>query len=156
MRLATLAVILLIGCTHRAETPANAPLDPSLTQLSFILGNYSNEKDGVVTSERWFAPGGKVMLGVGSTVKNGQTVFFEYLRIESREDGIYYIAQPRGNPPTPFKLVESTATQVKFENPNNDFPSRIIYERVDAKTIRARIEGMRKGAPAFEEWIYIR
>lgn len=156
MRFALLAALFFCGCAGNKTTPATPPLDASLDKLSFMLGSYSHEKSGVTTSETWIAPGGKVMLGLGSTVKNGQTIFFEYLRVESRDDGIYYIPQPKGAPPTLFKASEILDGKVTFENPQHDFPSRISYERLDTKTIKARIEGTRKGQPAFEEWIYTR
>ena len=47
------------------------------------------------------------MLGMGRTVAGNRTVEFEFLRLEQRGDGIYYIASPKGRcPVTEFKLTK--------------------------------------------------
>ena len=62
------------------------------------------------------------MLGMSRTVSGARTVSFEYLRIETRPDGIYYVAHPRAKSPgTDFKLVRSDRGQAVFENPSHDF-----------------------------------
>jgi hypothetical protein len=47
-------------------------------------------------------------------------------------DGIFYIAQPQGNPPTEFRLTESLGNRVVFENKAHDFPQRIVYWTIPA------------------------
>jgi hypothetical protein len=72
------------------------------------------------------------MMGVSRTVAGDKTVEFEYLRIEQREDGIYYVAHPKARcPGTDFKLTRASASEAVFENPQHDFPKRIIYRKTD-------------------------
>jgi hypothetical protein len=72
------------------------------------------------------------MMGVSRTVAGDKTVEFEYLRIEQRDDGIYYVAHPKARcPGTDFKLTRASATEAVFENPQHDFPKRIIYRKTD-------------------------
>ena len=72
------------------------------------------------------------MMGVSRTIAGDKTVEFEYLRIEQREDGIYYVAHPKARcPGTDFKLTRASATEAVFENPQHDFPKRIIYRKTD-------------------------
>ena len=70
---------------------------------------------------------GEAMLGVSRTITRERMAAFEFLRIETRADGIYYVAQPGGRPPTAFKLTQSTASQAVFENPRHDHPKIITY-----------------------------
>jgi len=142
------------GCLSKPVKPLNHSMDSSLSQFAFVIGTWSETKGGITTSEHWIAPGGKMLLGVGTTVKSGETLFFEYLRVESREDGIFYIPQPKGNPPTEFRMVECVDDRVTFENPRHDFPTRIIYQKINATTLKARIEGKRNVADASDEWLY--
>jgi hypothetical protein len=98
------------------------------------------------------APLGSSMVGMSRTVENGKTSFFEYLRIEAKDDGIVYLASPLGrDPPTPFKLIESGPMRVVFANPDHDYPKRIIYSREGDK-LHARIEGDGKSS----EWTFLR
>ncbi len=101
----------------------------------------------LLVTEQWMKPAGTSILGMGRTVKNGKTTAFEYMRIEQRADGIYLVAKPSENKDeTPFKLKSSTLNEIVFENPEHDFPQRIIY-KLDGKKMIGRIEGMNNGKP---------
>lgn len=92
--------------------------------------------------EHWTQPVGAVMIGMGRTAAGGKTVEFEYLRIEERLDGIYYIAHPNArHPGTEFKLTSLTAEEVTFENPSHDFPKRIHYKKNSDGSITASVDG---------------
>ncbi len=82
------------------------------------------------------------MLGMSRTVAGDKTVEFEYLRIEQRADGIYYVAHPKARcPGTDFKLTRASATEAIFENPQHDFPKRIIYRKTGDDALTASIDG---------------
>jgi len=60
------------------------------------------------------------MLGMSRTLSGERMVAFEFLRIETRPDGIFYVAQPRGNPPTPSaRFLVPGATTARFLSPNS-------------------------------------
>jgi len=81
------------------------------------------------------------MLGMSRTVAGDKTVEFEYLRIEQREDGIYYVAHPKARcPGTDFKLTRLSSSEVVFENPQHDFPKRIIYRKTSEGVLTASID----------------
>ncbi|TWT44682.1 hypothetical protein RAS1_10970 [Phycisphaerae bacterium RAS1] len=147
------------GCTSARDSTAGAVLlesaDPALAGLSWLAGAWSDGGQGRRTEEHWTHATGGTMLGLGRTTQSGRTVFFEFLRIESRPDGIYYVAQPLGRPPTAFKLVtgETGPDRVVFENPQHDFPKRISYTRRGGE-LQVRIEGDANGRS--EEWIWNR
>jgi hypothetical protein len=57
-------------------------------------------------------------------------VEFEYLRIEQRPEGIFYVAHPQARcPATDFKMTRLATMEVVFENPAHDFPKRIVYRK---------------------------
>lgn len=85
------------------------------------------------------------MLGMGRTVKNGKTTGWEYMRIEKREDGIYFVSRPKENvSDTAFKLIKATADEVVFENKDHDFPQRVLY-KIKGTTMTGRIDGNNSG-----------
>jgi Domain of unknown function (DUF6265) len=74
--------------------------------------------------ERWTKFSGGSITGMSRTVAGGQTVLFEYLRIEARGSDIYYVAHPKASAPgTDFKLTRLTRQEAVIKNPAHDFPS---------------------------------
>jgi hypothetical protein len=106
--------------------------------------------------EHWTPPAGNSMLGMSRLVSNGQTAFFEYLRIEARPDGLYFIAHPKARPGVEFKLARCAEGEVLFENPQNDHPQRILYRRAPGGGLTARIEGEEGGKPVAQDFVYTR
>ena len=85
------------------------------------------------------------MLGVSHTVADGKTREFEFMRIMQDANGeVFFVANPSGQRDARFRLISSTKTEARFENPNHDFPQRIIYRR-EGDTLLGRIEGTTKG-----------
>lgn len=104
-----------------------------------------NDAKKLLISEQWMSPAGTSLIGMGRTVKDGKTTDWEFMRIEQRADGIFYVAKPRENSDeTAFKLISSDLNQVVFENKEHDFPQRIIYKLQGTKMI-GRIEGNNNG-----------
>jgi hypothetical protein len=119
---------------------------------------------GMITSkgflyEEW-APSPTVILAGKSYRLNGQdSVILESLQIARRADGIYYeslvTGQNQGRT-VGFKLVLSEAGQFQFENPQHDYPQRIIYRFVSADSVVARIEGTQDGKTRGSDFYYKR
>lgn len=92
------------------------------------------------------------MLGVNRSVAEGRTVFFEYLRIETSESAVVYLASPLGrDPPTRFVSVASGPGWIAFENAEHDYPQRIEYRR-DGDELTMTICGQEDGQPKSASW----
>ncbi len=111
-----------------------------LGSLRFLEGSWKGESGAMVFEERWTDAAGGTMLGVARTIASGKIVGFEFLRIEGREDGVYYVAQPNGNPPTEFRMTRVSGSEAVFENPQHDHPKIIRYRRSEDALV-AEIEG---------------
>lgn len=119
-----------------------------IEDLSWISGCWQseNKEKNSSVSEFWTKVAGGTMFGIGRTVKAGKTVDYEFLRIVQDDKGIFYIAKPKANAEeTPFKLVKLAGTEAVFENPEHDFPQRIIYRLEGGRNMFARVEGNNKG-----------
>ena len=119
------------------------PQTTTINDLSWLAGDWQTTVGGrSQIEEHWTKVGGGTMIGMGRTVARDKTYQFEYLRIEQRADGIYYVAHPNGQcPGTDFKLTRSSATDAVFENPQHDFPKRILYHKTGDDSLAASIDG---------------
>lgn len=92
------------------------------------------------TEEWWTTPRAGLMLG-GSRSGTGDTLgFFEHMRIERSDAGLKFCAMPQGRAGACFQSVAANEGEVAFENPANDYPTRIVYRR-EPYGISAEISG---------------
>jgi uncharacterized protein DUF6265 len=135
LKLTILSLLLL------ATLPAQTTT--TLADLAWLTGDWQTPPGGrAQIEEHWTKAAGGSMIGMGRTIAGEKTWEFEYLRIEQRADGIYYVAHPKGQcPGTDFKLTRASATDVVFENPQHDFPKRIIYRKDGDDGLAASIDG---------------
>jgi hypothetical protein len=124
--------------------PAAAP------DMSWMAGYWLDCSGGGEVSETWSDPRAGLSVGHAVTLSDGD-VSFEVSHIGPTPQGFAYVAQPDGAPPTVFVLAESGPGRAVFANPENDFPTRVIYER-DGEALRARIEGEIGGRARSMEW----
>lgn len=115
--------------------------ESKIEDLAWISGDWETATGPLQIEEHWTRVAGGSMIGMGRTVAQGKTVFFEYLRIEARADGIYYVAHPKARPGTDFKLVRVEGQSATFENLAHDFPKRLIYRKNADGSLTTRIEG---------------
>lgn len=156
----------LLHALTRAGTAAEAAEEsareepqggPTVDRLAWMAGHWQGRQAGVFMEEFWLPPRGGLLVGLHRDVPDSSGPLFEYLRIETREDGLYYLASPRGREATPFKLSELSSRRVVFENPEHDFPQRIIYWLDNGGgTLHARIEGDQGGTVQSSEWAWRR
>jgi hypothetical protein len=118
----------------------------TINDLAWLKGCWSLSRNGRETTEHWMKPAGGTMLGLSRTVADGKTVEFEFTRIRQEPSSdIFFIAKPSGQPEVTFKMIKGSANEVVFENPQHDFPQRVIYRRQGDNTLLGRIEGVSKG-----------
>jgi hypothetical protein len=155
-RLVTFAVALLLPVLAQAQAPAVPAPAPvaqgdinSVASLAWLDGCWVGNVNQRDFREQWSPLRGGILLGVGSTVYDGKSQSYEYLRIEPRADGVYYVAVPLGQKEDAFKLVSITTddkdTIFTFSNPQHDFPQTIIYRRGTEGWLYAHVEGKLDG-----------
>lgn len=137
-------VMLALGAmAARADT---------VDQLRWMAGSWASDSAGVRIEEHWTAPYGGLMVGMHRDVIGGRATGFEFFRIRGDSIGLVYLSQPGGRPPHPFRVKELTARSVVFEDPEHDFPQRLMYWLDDRGALHARIEGTMNGKLASENW----
>ena len=129
----------------------------TLTDIAWLAGEWQLRSGDRCVEEQWTAPSSNLLVGMGRTVAAGRTTSFEFMRIEARADGIYYVAQPSGKPPVDFKLASDSAAELVFVNPGHvDHLKKVIYRRGADGGLTARIEGENGGKAFSEDYPYRR
>jgi hypothetical protein len=148
--------LYLVLSLSGAPTAQNTQQRPAwkVADLAWMSGSWVTTQGKTQIEEHWTKPAGDSMIGMGRTLKDGKTIFFEYLRIEVRADGIFYVAHPKARMGTDFKLMRLSANEALFENPAHDNPKKILYRRTPDGSLTARVEGDENGKPVSEEFHY--
>ena len=127
-----------------AMPAAQAPVG-ELDTIAWLAGCWTSADGGRQVDEHWMKPLGGTMMGMSRTVGGGKTVDSEVMLIRATGSDVAYVARPAGQPEASFELVSATANEARFENPEHDFPQRIIYRLNPDGSLHARIEGTRDG-----------
>jgi Domain of unknown function (DUF6265) len=129
----------------------------TLHDIAWLAGDWQITSSNQCVEEQWTAPSSNMLVGMSRTVAAGRTTSFEFMRIEARADGIFYVAQPAGRPPVDFKLDSESPTELVFVNPGHaDHLKKVIYRREADGRLTARIEGENNGKTFAEDYPYQR
>ena len=138
--------------TKSAAAPAT-PEPSVLAQLAWLEGCWKGSVNRREYREHWLPLRGNLMVGVSHTVTADKTQDFEFLRLEPRADGIYYIISPPGQSEAAFRLAGRTTDRTGeredevfvFVNPTLEFPQKISYRRATEGWLYASLDGKVKG-----------
>ena len=138
--------------TSRPAAKAPAPIE----SLSWMAGCWQRPRPDGLIEEHWMAPRGGTMLGMSRTVAGARTAEHEFIRIETLDGVLSYVARPSRQAETAFALASIGEGTVVFANPAHDFPQRIGYRRNPDGSLTAWIEGTIEGTPRTREFAYRR
>jgi hypothetical protein len=134
--------------------PAPPPEESPIYPLAWLQGCWASDVNKRETREHWLPLRGNLMLGMSQTVVQGKTQDYEYLRMESRPDGVYYIVLPSGQTATSFKyegkseitMGDRSDDAFTFTNATLEFPNKIVYRRARMGWLYVSVEGKVKGS----------
>ena len=137
LRSVAIASLALLLCSP--ATTAHEAIAPVPATLSWLVGDWCGAQGQDRLQESWRLHG-DALLGMAGTVRDNRMRSFEYTRIAMGKDGLQFVAQPGGVPPTAFALVSHGPQRVDFANAAHDFPQRVSYWR-DGDKLHAEIAG---------------
>jgi hypothetical protein len=70
----------------------------TLRDIGWLAGEWQIASPARCVEEQGTAASSNMLVGMSRTVEGGRTKSFEFMRIEARADGIYYVAQPGDGP----------------------------------------------------------
>ncbi len=107
----------------------------------FLDGTWKTEIDG--NYEQWNVLNDNAMKGFSYKMQNSKIIVSEFLDIYKTANDVIYSAtvlnqnQGRG---IEFKLTKSDSVYI-FENPNHDFPKKIVYRKLSESDILVQVSG---------------
>ena len=144
-----------IANAQQATGPAPSAVE-GLARVAWMQGCWETSSPQRTIDEHWMSPRGGSMLGMSRTVRDGRLVEHELMILTERGDQLAYEAHPSGQASAVFLSSMVTTSMVVFENPQHDFPQRIGYERKDADSLTAWVEGPQNGRTRRIEFAYQR
>lgn len=140
---------VLFSCSQKKEKKQF----PLITKAQWVLGEWkNNDKNGDFT-EKWEIASDSTLMGESFVISKKDTVFFENMLLEQREDSLFYnVSINKQNTITSFYLTKSTDNQLVFENPKHDYPTKITYTLAAKDSIMAEISGKIKGKTSIEQY----
>lgn len=152
--------MLSIVVSLALATSGSTELKTKIEDLAFMSGAWKCEIWGGTFEEYWTPPTSDTMQGCGRHLANGKTGFMEFMSIEYGKEGIEMHmmlgAPSKGDKkPVPFKLTSFDGKTALFENPKNDFPSKIAYVK-EGTGMSCWIEGMQNGKKSKEDFKFKR
>ncbi len=145
MAVVGVSCMLLGGSLERSGSAA----EPTLTDLAFLAGAWEADDEGRFMREVWDAPRGDAMVGHFSIVEDGRAVLYELFTVEQEEGALVLRLRHFGrglepwaseaSGPLTLPLVEVGAARALFEDPERDFPRRVVYA-VEQDTLTVRLE----------------
>ena len=136
-------LISLLAAAQVAATPAS--------DLNWVAGYWLSCEGGREVAEYWSDARGGILFNTTVNL-NGDRVTSERTQFATVEGRLSFIYEPTGAR-TVFPLVELEGRRAVFDNPENDFPQRVIYSR-EGDVLTGRIEGTIDGEPRSMEWVY--
>jgi hypothetical protein len=121
----SIVVLFFLSAIASAQDGTDALKDAA----AILVGKWKVE--GRETYESWERDGA-ALKGKGFRVRNGVETVTETLEIREIDGTVYYVATIAGQnngAAVKFRLSESAADKLVFENPEHDFPKRIAYQR---------------------------
>ena len=152
----TLSAFAAAGTAAQAPAPAASAATATvpLSSLAWLEGCWKGQVNKRDFREQWMPLRGNLMVGVSQTTMTDKTVGYEYLRMEPRADGVYYVILSSEGKEDAFRLSDRTAEKAgevtydlfTFERASAGFPQRIVYRRGSEGWLYAEVSGKVDGA----------
>lgn len=127
------------------QPPPTGPLAP----LAWLSGCWRGEVNKREFREFWHPLRGNVMVGVSRNALPERTISFEYLRLEPRADGVYYVTASMGRNESAFKLAstrrDGTDEIFTFQRGGTEFPTSLTYRRGGGGWLYVEVAGQAQG-----------
>ena len=133
---------------------AHTTFAATINDLSWMSGEWKGTYNGLPMQAFYSDTSGGVILGQTKIANGAKAEFFEFEAIHEEAGTMILQPMPFATQGVSFNLKDIGPSRVVFENPQHDFPQRIIYELKASGQLWARIEGVQNGQPASDDCVF--
>lgn len=130
--LALAPLTLVPACATRAPH-ADARVDHrghrDALDLSWLEGSWTTQAWGGTLNADYATRDDATTIGYSVLTKDATQAYHEFEVFAHDADGYYLVPHPGGKPAPRFKLISKDTSIATYENPDKDFPTRIVYQR---------------------------
>jgi hypothetical protein len=125
-----------------------------LNEMSWLAGSWSGEMWGGTFNAYYSTPEGGKIISHSQLVKGEKVAFYEFEVFEARDLVVHLQPFPAGKGAVGFQLQSSDPEERKaiFENPDKDFPTRIVYHRVSDNGLEITLSDPHGGSDKVERF----
>ena len=149
-------ILLILICSTIFHVNAQVN-EIKFSELCLLKGTWGMETTKGNLYENWVINNDSTMTGKSYRLNNTDTVLLEIVALVKRGSHILYIASAEGQnnqQAVAFKLMKWDNDTFIFENPEHDFPQRVIYALPKHEKLHAWIEGTINGQSRRSDYHY--
>ena len=151
----TLASPLVLSTwTPREEERAAS----ELADMGWLAGEWSGDMWGGRFEAYYTTPEGGKIISHSKLMKGEEESFFEFEVFEPRGKGVFLQPFPGGRKAGGFELVEHVEADRRavFENPDKDYPTRIVYHRTSEDELVITLSDPHGGSDKTDRFVLAR
>ncbi len=145
LALASLSLILALFTLAEGATA----MEPNrLDSLDWLLGNWKSVGEHIIVHESWVRVSDTTFEGIGESepLPSGKRKLSETLRLVEMSGDVFYLAYVSHNPrPVSFTLTGYSGGGATFENPDHDFPKKIVYRLESPDELTVTVSNEERG-----------
>lgn len=125
----------------------------------WLIGNWENTSPDGVLTENWQKLNDSTFSAASYLIKGKDTIHFETVVLAQKGETLTYLATVKGqndNKPVAFTSTSETENKLIFENPQHDYPQKIIYTKGPNNTLTAEVTGKLEGKVTTERFIMVK
>lgn len=129
-----IAAVILCGAVVAVAGPKSKK-EPAeqIASMDWLAGDWVGENWGGLFHAYYCTPEGGRVMSYSYLEKGGKKTYFEFEVFEPEGENVVFRPFPGGKKATPLTMTACDAKKRKvvFENPEKDFPTKIVYQRVE-------------------------
>lgn len=144
-------VLILASCQDKSENKYE-----KLEKMTWLIGQWENKSPEGLLTETWTKDNDSTFSGQTYFIKNEKdTLHSESNVLTQTKEALIYRPTVKGqnnDQPVDFKLTSDLENSFTFENPKHDYPQKIVYKKLNDKSLVATISGIQQGKQSSESY----
>lgn len=136
-----LVIILLITSCGKSKEVSK------IVGKDWLLGKWENKSDDGNLLEIWRKVNDSLFIGESYFIKEKDTLHSEKIELKQQGEELLYLTTIQGqnnDKPVTFKHNIEATKELVFENPNNEYPRKIVYKPFAKDHLLIEISGIQQ------------